>query len=466
MKPLPAVLTIAGSDSGGGAGIQADLKTFSMLGTYGASVITALTAQNSLGVSGISAPEPEFVAQQLRTVLEDIPVRAAKTGMLFSEDIILELDSVLDEFSGRLEFPLVVDPVCVATSGDALLKPDALGALKERIIPRATLLTPNRQEAELLTGRKIDRRADCFDAISRLLDLGAGAVLLKGGHFDDSPAMTDWLGMPGYDPLPMIQPRVETNNTHGTGCTLSAAIAAFLAKDCDIIEAVRKAQEYLNLALRTSFAVGHGNGPANHMAPLLVHQGTDQAFVRLVDAGHRLCRIPGAARLAGRLGMNMAVSLPGGCRPEHVASLSAPMVASADGRLLSPGCPSMGADKQTARALLAVREIFHNIFWGVAIQCFVGQENSDLHMEGLLSLEVNAEDVMPGSINAHNLDDHWISSNMTMDWNLHKAVADANLERAPQSVRVIGGAGCPDILYFFAENEDALLLICSQVCGE
>ncbi|MFW5487160.1 MAG: bifunctional hydroxymethylpyrimidine kinase/phosphomethylpyrimidine kinase [Desulfovibrio sp.] len=455
MKSLPAVLTIAGSDSGGGAGIQADLKTFSMLGTYGASVITALTAQNSCGVTGISAPEPDFAAQQLRTVLEDIPIRAAKTGMLFSEDIIQALADVLEE--PRFDFPLVVDPVCVATSGDVLLKPDALGALKERMIPLAAVLTPNRQEAELLTGRKIDRRSDCFDAISRLLDMGAGAVLLKGGHFDDSPAMTDWLGMPGHDPLPMIQPRVDTNNTHGTGCTLSSAIAAHLALGCDMMEAVRKAQEYLNLALRTSFAVGKGHGPANHMAPLLVHQGVDRAFVRLVETAHELCSLPGAARLAG-LGMNLAVSLPGGCRPEHVASMSAPMVGSMDGRLLSAGCPCLGGDDDLAKGLLAVREIFSDIDWAVAAHC-TGEHADGLDLEGLLTVEVG--DVLGGK--GHEKEDQWISSSLTMNWELYKAVADAGLECAPQVVRMRGGAGSPDTLFCFAPTAEELVRVCSQI---
>lgn len=469
MNSLPPVLTIAGSDSGGGAGIQADLKTFAMLGTYGASVITALTAQNTMGVTGITAPEPEFVAKQLKTVLDDIPIRAGKTGMLFSEDIINILADVLDTAS----FPLVVDPVCVATSGDVLLKPDALGALKERIIPKATILTPNRQEAELLSGRKIDRTKDCFAAIERLLDMGAEAVLLKGGHFDESPAMTDWLGMRGHDPLPMIQPRVETNNTHGTGCTLSAAIAAGLAKGNDLLEAVRRAQEYMNLALRTSFVVGQGKGPVNHASPLLLHQGTDKVFKEVAKLERMLCGTDKALnlgrRLRGCLGMNVAVSLPGGCRPEHVAALDAPMVPASDGRLRSPGCPGMGTDEHVAKALLAVRAVYPGICMAVAIRCFAEDSTNalkakdTLDLEGLIEVEVPAE---RGESTSGTHGDHWISSNLTMNWDLHKAVADAGLESAPRVMRTRGGMGVPDTVFCFANEATELFHICLQLAGE
>ena len=187
--PYPQALTVAGSDSGGGAGIQADLKTFAMHGVFGASVITALTAQNSRGVSGIHAPEPPFVARQLSAVLDDLSIGAAKTGMLFSRDIIAAVAPLLREWGG----PLVVDPVCVAASGDRLLETQAVESLVAEIIPLAALLTPNRHEAELLTGMRVETREQCFAACAKLLEMGPGAVLLKGGHFDEAVAVTDWL---------------------------------------------------------------------------------------------------------------------------------------------------------------------------------------------------------------------------------------------------------------------------------
>lgn len=261
----PSILTIAGSDSGGGAGIQADLKTITVLGAYGMSVITALTAQNGLGVKGIHAPDPAFVALQLRTVLEGFPVQAAKTGMLFSSAII---GAVADILSTR-SFPLVVDPVCVSQSGHALLEEDAVEALRERVLPLADLLTPNRPEAELLAAMPIRSDADVAEAGRRLLALGAKAVLIKGGHCEGTPIfVTDWLITPDRDPEPLRQPHVDTTNNHGTGCTLSAAIAAWLGFGMPLRVAVTKAQEYLNACLRHGYAPGEGAGPPCHFAAL------------------------------------------------------------------------------------------------------------------------------------------------------------------------------------------------------
>lgn len=265
MQQIPNVLTIAGSDSGGGAGIQADLKTMTMMRTFGMSVITALTAQNGLGVTGIHAPEPAFVALQLNTVLDGFPVHAAKTGMMFNAGIIHAVADILETQS----FPLVVDPVCVSTSGHRLMEENGIAALRERLMPLADLFTPNRPEAELFSGVKIEGEDDIMEAGTRLLDMGARAVLMKGGHCEGSPVfVTDWLLEKGREPVALRQPHVDTPNSHGTGCTLSAGIAAQLALGMPLRVAVTRAQEFLNLALRHSFAPGKGHGPCNHMAAL------------------------------------------------------------------------------------------------------------------------------------------------------------------------------------------------------
>ncbi|WP_458400723.1 bifunctional hydroxymethylpyrimidine kinase/phosphomethylpyrimidine kinase [Mailhella sp.] len=265
MIQLPNILTIAGSDSGGGAGIQADLKTMTVMGAFGMSVITALTAQNGLGVTGIHAPEPEFAALQLRTVLEGFPVHGAKTGMLFNAGIIHALADILDAET----FPLVVDPVCVSTSGHKLMEEDGIAALRERLFSRADLLTPNRPEAETFTGVSIKTDDDAIEAGTRLLDMGVKAVLMKGGHVEGKPIfVTDWLLEKGREPVALRQPHVDTQNSHGTGCTLSAAIATQLGFGLPLRIAVTKAQEFLNLALRHSYAPGKGFGPVNHMAGL------------------------------------------------------------------------------------------------------------------------------------------------------------------------------------------------------
>ncbi|MBB5143231.1 bifunctional hydroxymethylpyrimidine kinase/phosphomethylpyrimidine kinase [Desulfovibrio intestinalis] len=264
MLTPPNILTIAGSDSGGGAGIQADLKTIMALGGYGMSVITALTAQNGMGVTGIHAPDPDFVALQLDTVLDGFPVAAAKTGMLFSAGIIRAVAPVLR----RRSFPLVVDPVSVSQSGSRLLQEDAISALVNDILPGCDLLTPNRPEAEMLTNMTIDSLDDAATAGEKLLQMGARAVLIKGGHMENSVVVTDCLCMEGQAPKALPQAKVDTENNHGTGCTLSAAIAVGLGKGLPLQVAVTRAQEYLNLALRRSYSPGNGAGPVNHAAGL------------------------------------------------------------------------------------------------------------------------------------------------------------------------------------------------------
>lgn len=264
MLTPPNILTIAGSDSGGGAGIQADLKTIMAMGGYGMSVITALTAQNGMGVTGIHAPDPDFVALQLDTVLDGFPVAAAKTGMLFSAGIIRAVAPVLR----RRSFPLVVDPVSVSQSGSRLLQEDAISALVNDILPGCDLLTPNRPEAEMLTNMTIESLDDAATAGEKLLQMGARAVLIKGGHMENSVVVTDCLCMEGQAPKALPQAKVDTENNHGTGCTLSAAIAVGLGKGLPLQVAVTRAQEYLNLALRRSYSPGNGSGPVNHAAGL------------------------------------------------------------------------------------------------------------------------------------------------------------------------------------------------------
>lgn len=260
MFSIPNILTIAGSDSGGGAGIQADIKTIMALGGYGMTAITALTAQNGLGVAGIEAAAPEFVALQIDTIINGFPVAAAKTGMLFSAEIIEVISEVLKNCS----FPIVVDPVSVSQSGSKLLEDSAIGAMINKILPLATLLTPNCPEACMLTGIKVESARTAELAAKKLVDMGAKAVLIKGGHMESTVMVRDYLYIPGQEIKEMPQPKVDTKNNHGTGCTLSAAIATFLGFKFPVEVAVAKAQRYLNLALRKSYAPGKGSGPVNH----------------------------------------------------------------------------------------------------------------------------------------------------------------------------------------------------------
>jgi hydroxymethylpyrimidine/phosphomethylpyrimidine kinase len=255
-------LTIAGSDSSGGAGIQADLKTFSALGVYGASVITALTAQNTKGVDELMVVPPEFVLAQMRSVMSDLAVNAIKIGMLASTGIIDAVAEGLSEFPG---VPVVLDPVMVATSGDPLLDEDAVESLRTKLIPLATLITPNLKEAALLLSEPEDRREKWMEGRARrLLNLGAHAVLLKGGDSDGESALDILVDGSGVQRLE--SPRVATKNTHGTGCTLSSAIAAELAKGVPLDKAAKNAKVYVTAAIMAAdeLEIGQGRGPVHH----------------------------------------------------------------------------------------------------------------------------------------------------------------------------------------------------------
>ena len=255
-------VTIAGSDSSGGAGIQADLKTFSALGVYGASVITALTAQNTKGVTGIHDVPPDFIGAQIDAVFSDLVVDAVKIGMLSTTATIEAVTAGLDRHA---QTKVVLDPVMVATSGDRLLKPDAIEMLLRLLIPRALLITPNLPEAAALLDRPIAESENAMRGqAERLILLGANAVLIKGGHGSGAEAVDLLVGRDTVTRL--AAPRIATNNTHGTGCTLSSAVAAGLAKGLPLIEAAHEAKAYVSAAIAAAdrLAVGAGHGPVHH----------------------------------------------------------------------------------------------------------------------------------------------------------------------------------------------------------
>jgi hydroxymethylpyrimidine/phosphomethylpyrimidine kinase len=264
MKTYKKVLTIAGSDSGGGAGIQADLKTISSLGCYGTSVITAITVQNTLGVTGIHPIPPEIVRKQLDAVLGDIGTDSVKIGMLHSAEIIKTVAKALKKF--RLK-KIVLDPVMVATSGDKLIEDNTVDALTGNLFPMAEIITPNIPEAEILTGKKIINRDDMIDSALKLLDYGSRSVLLKGGHLNGETLFDIYIHRDMKDDIKIFSNKlISTNNVHGTGCTLSSAIASFMAHGNKTADAVGKAIIYLQGAIQhgKDYRTGHGNGPVNH----------------------------------------------------------------------------------------------------------------------------------------------------------------------------------------------------------
>jgi hydroxymethylpyrimidine/phosphomethylpyrimidine kinase len=258
---VPVALTIAGSDPSGGAGIQADLKTFHQFGVYGQAVITLITVQNTIGVERVECLPPDLVLQQIRAVLEDIPPHAIKLGALGNAAIIEAVAAALADFRG----PLVIDPVMVSKHGAALLTVDAVEVFKRLLLPRAFLITPNLMEAAALTGQNVETEEQMAVAAATLVASGAHAALIKGGHLAGTRAddlLLDDAGIPHVLP----QTRIETRHTHGTGCTYAAAITAQLARGADLRAAVESAKRFVTDAIRTASGLGKGAGPLNHFA--------------------------------------------------------------------------------------------------------------------------------------------------------------------------------------------------------
>lgn len=256
------VTTIAGSDCGGGAGIQADLKTFQELEVFGTSVITALTAQNTLGVSGVCPIDVSFIKKQFEALVEDFPIAAIKTGMLYSADIIKAIARMI----GELNIPLIVDPVMIAKGGESLLQQEAINALCSTLLPLATVVTPNIPEAETLTGRTIQHFEDIKDVAQSLLQLGVQCVIIKGGHLANPLYAIDYVFIKNGPSFSMQSPRIQTKNTHGTGCTFSAALTAFLGRGFAMKEAIIEAKKFIQLAIMYDLSIGNGHGPTNHFA--------------------------------------------------------------------------------------------------------------------------------------------------------------------------------------------------------
>lgn len=277
MKTYPVVLTIAGSDSSGGAGIQADLKTMSAIGVFGTSAITAITAQNTCEVRAIQGIDPSIVRQQIEAVLDDLPCRTVKLGMLYARPTI---EAIADCLAHYPLDHIVLDPVMVSTSGCRLIEEEAIEAVKSLLLPRATLVTPNIPETEILSGLPVTNERDMELAAQRLFRIGCRAVLIKGGHLEGAESY-DLLFTPHADPVRYTSPRVATRNTHGTGCTFSSAIASYLALDRTLPNAVAAAKHYLSQALQAGadVTIGHGHGAVNHLfAPCVLTARDNEAL--------------------------------------------------------------------------------------------------------------------------------------------------------------------------------------------
>ncbi|TAL18845.1 bifunctional hydroxymethylpyrimidine kinase/phosphomethylpyrimidine kinase [bacterium] len=343
---MKKVLTIAGSDSGGGAGIQADLRVFALLGCHGASAITALTAQNSLGVQSVHPVEPEVLGAQMRSVLSDIGADAAKTGMLFNEGLIREAALELDIYPVE---KLVVDPVMVAKGGASLLRDDAVAALQKFILPKALVVTPNIPEAEALSGVTITNLETTLLAMERILETGPKAVLLKGGHVPGR-TVTDFLWEKDREVEAFTSPRIETQNTHGTGCTLSAAIAAYLARGETLRNAVARARAFLYRAIAHGYETGAGHGSTNPYEGAL--GGGERALMERLFTAWELLEEENPVGLIPEVQSNLAEALDGAQTFDDVAGFPGRII-KAGGRIRRVDGPRFGATRHMAKILLA-----------------------------------------------------------------------------------------------------------------
>ena len=341
---IPVALTIAGSDSGGGAGIQADLKTFSANGVYGMSAVTSVTAQNTLGVQAVHNLSPEVVAAQIDSVLTDIGAQVIKTGMLANADI---LAAVADVLRGYTEIPIVVDPVMIAKSGDALLEPEAVSTLIERLIPLATVITPNLDEARALTGIEASDVDGMRTVARRLFEMGPRNVVVKGGHLE-GPAVDVLFDGGNFETLE--SERIDTRSTHGTGCTFASAIAAGLAKGIPVAEAVRDAKTYLTGALRHAEPMGGGHGPVQHFHELYRDAERLTVLDQLTAAARRLENAH-AGDLVPEVQCNLGMGLSRASSADDVAAFPGRLIRlRRDVRSVAP--PEFGASSHVARIIL------------------------------------------------------------------------------------------------------------------
>ena len=341
-------LTIAGSDSSGGAGIQEDLKTFMALGVYGMSAITSITAQNTVAVTAVQDIDPDVVVAQIRAVTSDIGVDAAKTGMLHTSKII---SAVSDELEAQ-KFPVVVDPVMISKSGAALLLPEAKETLIRRLLPLSTVITPNAMEAEAITGIKVKTIEDGKRAAKKIALMGPKAVVVKGGHIFESSKAIDILFCEGKMML-LEGERHDTKNTHGTGCCFSSAIAAGLAKGETVPDAVVTAKEFVNRSIKYGLQLGKGSGPLNPAANLYNEAEKYAVLENVRSAVTDLESCPEVRNLVAEVQMNIGMALPYATNVRDVAAIEGRIVKMPKG-VGKIGCPWFGASSHVARTILAV----------------------------------------------------------------------------------------------------------------
>jgi hydroxymethylpyrimidine/phosphomethylpyrimidine kinase len=428
-------LTIAGADSGGGAGIQADLKTFAALGVHGVSVITSVTAQNTQGVEGVHNLPQSFIKRQMEAVHADFEIATAKTGMLATEEIIkLVANNVGD-------YPLVVDPVMVATSGDKLQESSAVEALKKHLLPKAALVTPNIHEAEVLSGIKIRSLEDAREAALRIAE-NTKAVLVKGGHLRG----VDVLYHEGefYE----FSSEYYKGRYHGTGCTYSAAITAYLAKGLELKEAVEKAKEYIADAIRYSYSPGKGARILNQLINIEREAMRHAVLVDLEAAVEEVVNLPGFQRLIPEVGINFVYSLPNPKGAEDVAGIRGRIV-KAGGRAVIAGCVGFAASQHVSRVLLAASRKHPSVRSAINIR-YSPETLKAVEETGLKVASFSRDDEPPGV--------------STMEWGTLKAIEDHG--ELPDAIYDEGAVGKEPMIRLLGKNPQDIVLKVRRILKE
>jgi hydroxymethylpyrimidine kinase/phosphomethylpyrimidine kinase len=435
MPSRPVALTVAGSDSGGGAGIQADLKTFEACGAFGTSAVTAVTAQNTTGVARSDVLDPAAVSAQVDAVVSDFDVRAAKTGMLGDADVV---KAVADEFQ-RADLPVVVDPVAVAQSGDRLLTEAGIDAVRDDLLSHATVATPNVPEAELLAGVSVEDESDLREAAEAVQALGPDTVLVTGGHLDGDPVDV----FVGETTRAFSRERVATDDTHGSGCTLSAAIAAHLAAGHDPEPAVERGIEAVTQAIASDLSLGDGAGPVDHAAIAngaggATVPGTADAIAAIQDIVTAL-EADWPPELVPEVGTNVAVAPPSASTPEDVVAVDGRLHATSRG-VRAAGGPLPGASSHVARFLLGVRETDPRITAAGNVRY---SESLEAALREAWDVELVDRAAEPADADG------------TMDWSAREAMRGR--ERAPDAVLDRGATGKEAMVRVLATDADTLL---------
>jgi len=438
MPQRPVALTVAGSDSGGGAGVQADLKTVEAAGAFGTSAVTAVTAQNTRGVTASEVLDPETVRAQIDAVTEDFDVAAAKTGMLGDAAVVEAVADVLAD----APFPVVVDPVVVAQSGDRLLTEDGLAAVRDRLLPAATVATPNVPEAELLADVTVEDEGDLRAAAEAVRDLGPDAALVTGGHLDGDPVDV----FAGETTTAFCRERVDTADTHGSGCTLSAAVAARLAHGDDLPTAVERGVDGVAAAIDSGLSLGQGAGPVDHqrVADSAARQ-PDATYPGTADAVHAVQSVVEAleadwpADAVPEVGTNVAVAPADATNPEDIVAVDGRLHGTTRG-VRATGGALPGASSHVARFLLGVRA-----------------HDPEIAAAGNVRYTAARADALADRWDTETVDrsEEPADADGTMDWAAAEAMTDR--DSAPDAVLDPGAVGKEAMVRVLAANADALL---------